>query len=115
MRLSTLKVGEIKIIVTSEGENLLIQIKDTGIGMAQEFLPTLFDPFVQEEMGYTRSFEGNGLGLALVNKYLELNNGTIDVKSTKGVGSTFTVSLKIPSEKTLALFNSTQFLDSNNS
>ncbi|MCW8848645.1 MAG: PAS domain S-box protein [Melioribacteraceae bacterium] len=90
------KAGEIKIIVCSEGENLLIQIKDTGIGIAEEFLPTLFEPFVQEEMGYTRSFEGNGLGLALVSKYLELNNGSIDVQSKKGSGSTFTVELKLP-------------------
>ena len=103
--------GEIKIIVNTDEEKLIVAIIDTGIGISEEFLPTLFDPFVQEEMGYTRSFEGNGLGLALVSKYLELNNGTIDVKSTKGKGSTFTVSLEIPTSTDLEVYNSTKFLD----
>ena len=105
------KAGEIKIIVSEESDNLVIQIIDTGIGISEEFLPTLFEPFLQEEMGYTRSFEGNGLGLALVNKYLELNNGTIDVQSKKGVGSIFAVSLKIPTQQSIIKFTSTEFLD----
>ena len=88
------KSGKIQISISSDDDYAIVEISDTGIGISEEFLPTLFEPFRQEEMGYTRSFEGNGLGLALVKKYLELNNGLISVKSQKGIGSTFTVKLK---------------------
>ncbi len=88
--------GQINIVVNSCDNKLIVEIIDTGIGISEEILPTVFEPFIQEEMGYTRSFEGNGLGLALVRKYIELNNGSIDVKSKKGHGSTFTVSLNKP-------------------
>ena len=57
-------------------------------------MPKLFEPFSQEQMGYTRKFEGNGIGLALVNKYCELNNAKIEVETEKGVGSTFRVIFK---------------------
>ena len=88
------KEGEVSIVVESDDENIIIKICDTGIGISEEFLPTLFEPFIQEEMGYTRSFEGTGLGLALVKNYVKLNNGSINVKSKKGSGSVFTVKLE---------------------
>lgn len=72
-------------------DRIAIAVSDTGIGISQEYLPVLFTPFSQEEMGYTRSFEGNGLGLALVKKYADLNSAEIKVSSQKGEGSTFTV------------------------
>ena len=80
-----------KIEIKSERENgsLLLSIKDTGIGMSREYLPNLFVKFKQEEGGYTRKYEGNGLGMALVKKYCELNNIEILVDSEKGVGTTF--------------------------
>ncbi|MBK8944555.1 MAG: PAS domain S-box protein [Ignavibacteriae bacterium] len=87
------KVGSIIIEISDDGNFVVVKISDSGIGISEEFLPTLFEPFFQEEMGYTRSFEGNGLGLALVKKYIELNNGIIYVESKKGIGSTFTVKL----------------------
>ncbi|MCU7489972.1 MAG: ATP-binding protein [Bacteroidota bacterium] len=68
-----------------------VSVKDTGIGISKEYLPKLFTAFSQEEMGYTRRFEGNGLGLAMVKKYIEMNNASIMVESEKGQGSTFTV------------------------
>jgi PAS domain S-box-containing protein len=71
--------------------NPCVSITDTGIGISKSFLPDLFQPFRQEEQGYTRRYEGNGLGLALVKKYCEINNAEITVKSTKGSGSKFTV------------------------
>lgn len=70
---------------------LAMEVKDTGIGISEEYLSNLFEPFSQEEQGYTRRFEGNGLGLALIKKYTELNNAKINVKSKKGEGSTFIV------------------------
>jgi signal transduction histidine kinase len=84
--------GEIILIVKrNELKQLVVEIKDTGIGIDEEYLPNIFKPFSQEEMGYTRKFEGNGIGLTLVEKYCELNNANIEVESVKNVGSTFRV------------------------
>ena len=85
--------GKIEVTVGRNGSNkVYAEISDTGIGISEEFIDQLFEPFSQEEQGYTRKFEGNGLGLALVKKYCEINNADISVKSKKGVGSTFKIS-----------------------
>lgn len=87
----TLK-GKVEIIINRDPRNnLYVDIADTGIGIADEYMPLLFTPFTREEKGYTRNFEGNGLGLALVKKYCELNGADIKVTSTKGKGTTFRV------------------------
>jgi PAS domain S-box-containing protein len=84
--------GEVRVtIFITEKNYLAAEVKDTGIGISNEYLPDLFNLFSQEEGGYTRRFEGNGLGLALVKRYSELNNASIKVKSKKGEGSSFTV------------------------
>ncbi len=83
--------GEINIDLFEEGDKLVVDVSDKGIGISEEFLPALFSPFLQEERGYTRKYEGNGLGLALVQKYVDVNNAEVSVKSEKGIGSTFTV------------------------
>ncbi|MBU1100380.1 MAG: PAS domain-containing sensor histidine kinase [Bacteroidetes bacterium] len=70
---------------------IFFKVTDTGIGISEEFIPNLFEPFSQEEQGYTRRYEGNGLGLTLVQKFCELNDAEIIVKSTKGEGSSFTI------------------------
>lgn len=87
--------GGIEILLNRNTSNkLFIAITDTGIGISEEYIPNLFKAFSQEEQGYTRKFEGNGLGLALIKKYCELNNATITVDSIKNVGSTFTVTFE---------------------
>jgi PAS domain S-box-containing protein len=84
--------GTVSIILENkEKGSVTISVKDTGIGMSEDFLPRLFESFSQEENGYTRHFEGNGLGLALVKNYCNLNDGNIEVESKKGVGTTFIV------------------------
>lgn len=84
--------GEIDITINrDQSSRLFVEIKDTGIGISEEYLPHLTESFSQEEQGYTRRYEGNGLGLALVKKYCELNNAELDVSSIKGVGSTFKI------------------------
>jgi PAS domain S-box-containing protein len=89
------KKGSIEIkLQRNEKKKLQIEIADTGIGMSEEYLNRLFTPFSQEETGYTRKFEGTGLGLSLVKKYCDLNNIAIDVKSKKGEGSTFTLTFE---------------------
>ncbi len=87
--------GSVEIIMDrDENKKIRVRVKDTGIGIAKEFLPVLFEAFRQEEQGYTRSFEGNGLGLALVKRYCALNNAAITVESKKGKGTQFTVVFK---------------------
>jgi len=68
-----------------------IAVSDTGIGIDERFQSHLFEPFRQEEVGMTRSFEGAGLGLALTRGYLELNQARITFESHKGIGTTFTI------------------------
>ncbi|WP_041355692.1 PAS domain S-box protein [Melioribacter roseus] len=87
--------GKIDIIIDRnyEGE-LTAQVRDTGIGMSREFIADIFKPFTQEERGYTRTYEGNGLGLALVKRYCEINNISIEVESEKGKGSLFRLVFK---------------------
>jgi protein-histidine pros-kinase len=70
---------------------LCLEIRDTGIGISEEYLPHLFEPFSQERSGSVRQFQGTGLGLALTRKYLELNGAMISVQSEKGKGTTFTI------------------------
>ncbi|MCP5063683.1 MAG: HAMP domain-containing histidine kinase [Ignavibacteriae bacterium] len=86
--------GSIEVIAYKTKENLCcVDIQDTGIGISKEFQKTLFEPFTQEEQGYTRKFEGNGLGMALVKEYCNINNIQISVKSEKDKGSVFTLVL----------------------
>jgi signal transduction histidine kinase len=84
--------GKISILLKNGIDNKIrVIVKDTGLGISEEYLPNIFEAFSQEEGGYTRKYDGNGLGLALVKKYCDLNNASIFVKSTKGLGTTFTV------------------------
>ena len=76
------------------------RVKDTGVGMSEEFQKKLFDEFAQEENGARTQYKGTGLGMAISKKYVELMGGTITVDSRRGVGTTFTV--EIPMELTSA-------------
>ena len=87
----TLK-GYVEVYVKNlKNEKVKIEIRDSGIGMSEEYLQKMFMPFSQEDTGYKREFEGNGLGLALVKKYIELNRAEINVESEKNIGSVFSV------------------------
>jgi signal transduction histidine kinase/PAS domain-containing protein len=84
-----------KVVVEyNQNENFHnIAIKDTGIGISKDYIPHLFTPFSQEEHGYTRRFEGNGLGLALVKQYCNYNNLHLSYTTKKNKGTTFIVSI----------------------
>ena len=73
--------------------NLTISVSDTGIGMTEEGIKTIFNSFERLDLKRNRSIEGSGLGLPIVKSLVDLMEGTIDVKSTYGVGSVFTVTL----------------------
>lgn len=84
--------GSIKIYIKRTIMNKLsVTIIDTGMGISEKYINNIFQPFSQETSGYTRKFDGNGLGLALVKEYCELNNSDIFVSSEKDSGSNFTV------------------------
>ena len=87
--------GEIRVTVSYAGERLRIVVADSGIGIAPEHMQILFDKFVQGDASYTRRFGGSGLGLAICRGLAELMGGTINVVSTEGQGSTFTVDLAL--------------------
>jgi CheY-like chemotaxis protein len=75
--------------------DLQFSIEDNGIGMTPEEVGRLFKPFTQAENSTTRRFGGTGLGLSICKQLTELMNGTITVRSTPGVGSTFQVTLPV--------------------
>jgi signal transduction histidine kinase len=68
-------------------------IKDTGIGISKDFLPHIYDDFERERTTSTSSISGTGLGLSIVKKLVDLMNGTIDIESEIGVGTTVTITL----------------------
>ena len=70
---------------------LRFTISDTGIGMSKEFLPRLFEAFSQEDSSSTNKYGSTGLGMPITRSIVELMNGTIEVESEKGRGTTFTV------------------------
>lgn len=74
---------------------MFCSIKDTGIGISEEYLDQIFETFSQENIGFSKACEGNGLGLALTKRYTDLFNSSITVESVKGIRSTFTFSLPI--------------------
>lgn len=83
--------GYVEVGVSRAGGQVQIHVRDTGIGIEEEFVPHLFDDFKQESSGMDRSHEGSGLGLAISGRLVELMGGTIEVDSVKGEGSVFTV------------------------
>ena len=79
-----------------EGKSTLrFTIKDTGIGISEEFLPHIFDTFAQEENSSTNKYGSSGLGLAITKSIVEMMNGNIHVESEKGKGTVFTVTVTL--------------------
>ncbi len=93
-------------------------MKDTGIGIDENYLPKLFEPFSQEDASTTNKYGSTGLGMSITKNYVDMLNGSIDVDSTKDVGTTFVVTLTLedsdrmetPEEKE-SVTNSKKILD----
>lgn len=83
--------GKICVALNDEGSNYSVIIEDTGVGIAPEYIPNLFNYFSQEEGGYSRRFEGNGLGLALAKKFCDINSASIELDSIKNEGTKITI------------------------
>ncbi len=85
--------GQIQLSLKAEASNCLIQVSDSGIGIRADQIPYLFDRFRQADGSASRSYEGSGLGLALVKELVELHGGKVQVESTYGSGTCFTIRL----------------------
>ncbi|HZO12622.1 MAG TPA: response regulator [Polyangiaceae bacterium] len=87
--------GEVVVTATRDDDRLLIEVRDTGIGIARDKLGTIFEAFTQADGSSTRRFHGTGLGLTISARLVEAMDGTLSVESEAGKGSRFTVSLPI--------------------
>lgn len=87
--------GEITFTVHPDSNRIRFTVKDTGIGMSDEQIESLFKAFTQADASTTRQFGGTGLGLAISRHYCEMMSGKISVESQSGKGSTFTIELPL--------------------
>ena len=89
----TIVIGTHSPTLSPEHAQLTFFVKDTGVGIAPEYIPKLFEPFSQADASTARKYEGAGLGLSICRQLVELLGGTIQVESRLAEGSTFTFSL----------------------
>ncbi len=87
--------GGVEIAINYDKTNVYIDVKDTGIGIAKDVLPHIFDEFRQADGTSSRQYEGTGLGLSIAKKMITILGGKIRVKSELGIGSVFTVTIPI--------------------
>lgn len=80
-------------LIKNKNDSYSVKVIDSGIGISQDYLPEIFEAFSQEERGYSRRFEGSGLGMSLVKNYCELIGAEISIESERDKGTTFTVLL----------------------
>ena len=90
-----------KVVVTAEtrGDDMIIRVEDTGVGIGEDDLPHVGDPFFQARTAYDRPHDGTGLGLSIVKGLVELHGGELDIKSRLASGTTVSVRLPIDCEK----------------
>ena len=85
--------GRVSVSVKLSGISVQIEVSDTGIGIAEQDLPRLFERFHRIEGARGRTYEGTGIGLALVQELVKFHGGSISVRSAAGAGTAFTVSI----------------------
>ncbi len=85
--------GKVIISIKENTDYIAVEVQDTGIGIAKEHLPFIFDQFFQVKRGEDKKMKGTGLGLSIAKKIVDAHNGSIQVKSELSKGSTFTVLL----------------------
>jgi signal transduction histidine kinase len=96
--------GAIGVSVSRDGDGVLVHVSDTGVGIAPEHLPKVFDRFFRVDQSRSRTHEGSGIGLALVRELVQLHGGGVEVHSVPGEGTRFTLHLRrgsahLPSER----------------
>jgi signal transduction histidine kinase len=93
--------GRVELRAEKQGDNFVLSVTDTGVGISGKNLPFVFDRFWQADNSSRRKFHGVGIGLALVKELVEMMRGAVTVKSEEGKGTVFTVTL--PFQKAIAL------------
>jgi signal transduction histidine kinase/ligand-binding sensor domain-containing protein/AraC-like DNA-binding protein len=94
--------GRIDVSVELPQSDIIeIRVKDSGIGISKDRLPHIFDRFYQADTSNTRKYEGTGIGLSLAHELIMIHNGTIDVESTKGLGTEFIIRLPFQEDPVL--------------
>ena len=88
--------GRVEVGIRDEGNEVAVEVRDTGIGIAAEHLPLIFDQFYRVRRSEGAKTKGSGLGLSIVKKIVEAHNGRVEVASEVGVGTVFTVRLPKP-------------------
>lgn len=88
---------------------LELEVEDNGIGMTQEFLERIFEPFERERNTTFSKIEGTGLGMSITKKLVEMMEGTIDVESSKGTGSKFTVRIPLEMSQEVSTWSKAAF------
>lgn len=91
----TLEDGSVWLTVLEAGDEAVLRVRDSGVGIAPELLPHVFDLFTQGERSLDRSQGGLGIGLCLVQRLTEMHGGSVEVESTLGEGSEFVLRLPI--------------------
>jgi signal transduction histidine kinase len=92
----TPEYGKVHVTISAEEDNIKLTVTDTGKGITESEMQSLFTKFRQAESSSSRRFEGSGLGLAMVKEFAELLDGGVQVSSKPGEGSIFTVILRAP-------------------
>ena len=87
--------GQIEVLLNDCNDTFVIRVKDTGVGIPSDKLMYIFERFRQVENRFNKSTEGSGIGLSLVKDLIEIQGGTIEVKSELGVGSEFIIKLPV--------------------
>jgi signal transduction histidine kinase len=87
--------GRVEVQIDLKDQQVCIQVTDTGLGISEEDLPHIFDPFYRARQAGREHVEGSGLGLSIVKTVVEQHHGQVTVESTPGKGSTFRVTLPV--------------------
>lgn len=85
--------GHVEVRLLNRGDDALLEVEDTGVGISEEFQPHVFEAFKQESDGLRREYEGSGLGLSIVQQLVEAHGGDIELESEEGTGTRFRIRL----------------------